>query len=141
MAKGSLLIVDDDAPILESMAEYLREQKYCVEVARDYEQAVDRLANIPFAVVIADVCLEDKDGLDLLRYVRENHTEAETILITGYGSIENAVEAIRLGAFDYLTKPLLGDELLLSIRRALSQRELVVENQSLKDQLDMRFGL
>lgn len=141
MAKGSLLIVDDDAPILESMAEYLREQKYRVEVARDYEQAVDRLANIPFAVVITDVCLEDKDGLDLLRYVRENHTEAETILITGYGSIENAVEAIRLGAFDYLTKPLLGDELLLSIRRALSQRELVVENQSLKAQLDMRFGL
>jgi len=92
--------------------------------------------------VLADVRLEDDgDGFDLLAYCREHRPEAAVILITGYGTVDMAMEAIRVGAFDFLTKPLIDEELELAIERALSQREVIEENKNLKTQLDLRFGM
>ena len=141
MPAGNLLLVDDDKSILESMADYLRSLGHRTETAMTVNDALSRMAEYPFDVVITDVNLPDADGFQLLETARRKHPETAIILFTGYGSIDGAVAAIREGAFDYLTKPLIDEELVLSIDRALSQRALVQENRNLKAQLDQRFGL
>jgi DNA-binding NtrC family response regulator len=142
MTKGSLLLVDDDRHIRESMGEWLRSLDYQVQVTGTYTQAIEQLTDSVFDLVLTDVRLEDDgDGFDVLTYCRENRPEAAVILITGYGTVDMAMEAIRVGAFDFLTKPLIDEELELAIERALSQREVIEENKNLKTQLDMRFGM
>jgi DNA-binding NtrC family response regulator len=102
---------------------------------------MERMSEFPFEVVICDVNLPDKDGFHLLEWGVENCPETSVIMLTGYGTIESAVEAIRVGAFTYLTKPVIDDELNLAIQRALGQRAIVEENKCLRKQLDERFGL
>jgi DNA-binding NtrC family response regulator len=141
MITGSLLVVDDDAGILEAMADYLRSLGHRTETARDAREAKARIAEFPFDCVVCDVHLPDEDGFEVLEYSRQAAPETAVILLTGLGTIENAVEAIRMGAFDYLTKPIIEDELSLAIQRALSQRSLIRENKTLRAQLDQRYGL
>ena len=138
---GSLLVVDDDQHILEAMADYLRGLGHRTETASTCRQAIERMAEFPFEVVICDVNLPDQDGFQLLEWATDNSPESAVIMLTGYGTIESAVEAIRVGAFDYLTKPVIDDELNLAIQRALGQRAIVEENRSLRKQLNERFGL
>jgi len=139
--EGSLLVVDDDRNICEAMADYLRSLGHRTETALSCRDALERIKEFKFEVIICDVNLPDQDGFHLLEWVRANSPETEVILLTGYGTIESAVEAIRLGAFDYLTKPVIDDELNFSIQRALGQREIRAENQKLKKKLDEKFGL
>jgi DNA-binding NtrC family response regulator len=139
--QGSLLLVDDDAFILDAMAEYLRGAGHRVETARSCKDACARINEYRFDVVLCDVNLPDADGFQVLEFTRQRSPEAAVILLTGFGTIENAVEAIRLGAFDYLSKPVIDDELNFTIQRALGQRRIIEENRHLKAQLDQRFGL
>ncbi len=141
MRPGNLLLVDDDKFILESMADYLRGLGHRTETARCCQEALDRMAEYPFDIVLCDVNLPDADGFQLLETARQRHPDTEVVLVTGFGTIDSAVMAIREGAFDYLTKPIIEDELLLVIERALGKRELLHENKQLKAQLDQRFGL
>jgi DNA-binding NtrC family response regulator len=141
MKKGSLLLVDDDRHLLESMAAWLREQSYKVDIAADRASAVAAVDRKPFDLVLADVRLPDGDGFEVLAHCRQTRPEMSVILMTGYGTVEVAVEAIRAGAFDFLTKPLIDEELQMAIQRALNQREVLEENQNLKAQLDLRFGI
>jgi DNA-binding NtrC family response regulator len=138
---GSLLVVDDDKHILEAMADYLRSLGHRTETASTCKDAIDRMSEFPFQVVICDVNLGDRDGFHLLEWATEHCPDTSIILITGYGTIESAVEAIRMGAFDYLTKPVIDDELHFAVQKALGQRQLVEENKSLKAQLDQKFGI
>jgi DNA-binding NtrC family response regulator len=141
MHKGSLLLVDDDRLVLDSMASWLREQGYTVDVAASLaagKAAVDKKA---YDLVLLDIRLGDGDGFDLLAHCRGRQPAPVVILITGYGTVETAIEAIRAGAFDLLTKPLIDDELELAIERALKQRGMIEENKHLKAQLDLRFGM
>jgi len=141
MNQGSLLVVDDDRHICEAMADYLRSLGHRTETALTCRDALDRIKEYKFDIVICDVNLPDQDGFQLLEWCGANAPETSVILLTGYGTIESAVEAIRLGAFDYLTKPVIDDELNFSIQRALGQREIVNENKKLKEKLDDKFGL
>jgi DNA-binding NtrC family response regulator len=141
MSSASLLLVDDDRQVLESMAEWLREQGYRVDVANTHASAAALLDRKTFDLVLCDVRLGDGDGFDVLAHCRQRLPEALVILITGYGSVETAVEAIRAGAFDLLTKPLIDEELHMAIERALNQRTVLSENKTLKAQLDLRYGL
>jgi len=141
MNPGSLLLVDDDKFILEALADYLRGNGYRTETAQTCKEACDRIAEFPFDVVLCDINLPDADGFRLLEFAKERTPEAAVILMTGFGTIEHAVEAIRMGAFDYLSKPLIDDELNFCIQRAMGQRQVVRENKSLRAQLDQRFGL
>jgi DNA-binding NtrC family response regulator len=141
MQPGSLLLVDDDRRVLESMADWLREQGYRVDVANSYATAVAAVDKKPYDVVLADIRLGDGDGFDLLAYCQKHHPSAAVILLTGYGTAETAVEAIRAGAFDFLTKPLIDEELEMSIERVLSQRHVIEENKNLKSQLDRRVSI
>ncbi len=139
--QGSLLVVDDDRHICEAMADYLRSLGHRTETAMTCRAALDRIKEYNFQIVICDVNLPDQDGFQLLEWVVENKPETSVILLTGYGTIESAVEAIRLGAFDYLTKPVIDDELNFSIQRALGQRKIVEENKKLKKQLNEKHGI
>ena len=139
--QGSLLVVDDDRHICEAMADYLRSLGHRTETAQSCGQALARLKEFNFELVICDVNLGDQDGFELLEWASKNKPDTAVILITGYGTIESAVEAIRMGAFDYLTKPVIDDELNFSIQRALGQRKIVEENKQLRARLDERFGI
>ncbi len=141
MIQGSLLLVDDDRHVLESMTDWLRSQGLQVDPARSFAEAVDLLGRKPYDLLLVDVRLQDGDGHDLLEQVRRTYPQTQVILITGYGDADSAVEALRAGALDYLTKPLIDDELLMSIERAFSQRQVIEENCQLRRQLDKKSGL
>jgi DNA-binding NtrC family response regulator len=141
MTKASLLLVDDDRHILASMSGWLREMGYQVDTASSFAEALRSLGRRPYNLLLTDLRLGDGDGFDLLAHCRKNHPQTAVILISGYGTAETAVEAIQLGAFDFLTKPLIDDELEMSIERALNQRRVLEENEVLKAQLDLRFGM
>ncbi|MHB1033335.1 MAG: sigma-54-dependent transcriptional regulator [Pirellulales bacterium] len=141
MKNGSLLLVDDDRHILESMGGWLREQGHKLDLASTFTQAIAAIDKNTYDLVLTDIRLGDGDGFDILLHCRQHRPNTSVILITGYGTVETAVEAIRAGAFDFLTKPLIDEELQMAIERALSQRDVIEENRNLKAQLDLRFGM
>ena len=138
---GSILVVEDDAPVREGMAELLREHGHKADAAADLAAAKTRLRDGKFDAVLCDVLLPDGDGFGLLAHCREKHPDLAVLLLTGYGTIESAVEAMRDGAADYLTKPLIHEELLLSLRKVLAHKSVERENRNLKKQLNERHGL
>lgn len=141
MNKSQLLLVDDDRHVLESMTDWLRAQNYQVDPAASYTNALEQLRSKTYDLVLADVRLRDGDGFDLLEQCRRNWPTAQVVLMTGYGTPDGAIEAIRAGAFDYITKPLIDNELLMTIERAISQRSVKQENDNLRAQLDRRYGM
>jgi len=147
-----VLVVDDDPIVAESLAEFLAEEGYQPSTARNGTEALIALAHAeqcaaaggeqrPFAVVVADVSMPGMDGIELLRNVVKKHRGTAMLLLTGYGTIESAVEALRLGACDYLTKPVVDDELRVSLERALRQQALLAENHTLRKRLDDRSAI
>ena len=138
---GSLLLVDDDRHLLESMADWLRDQGLTVDTSPGYGDALEKLRNKSYQMLLVDVRLQDGDGFDLLEQVRRNYPESHVVLMTGYGDADAAIEALRAGAADYLTKPLIDDELLMTIERAFAQREVIEENVQLRKELDKQHGL
>ncbi|MEM1329284.1 MAG: sigma-54 dependent transcriptional regulator [Planctomycetota bacterium] len=148
-----VLVVDDDPIVAESLAELLTREGYDAATAFnavEASQALDEAANEPagpgrpprpFGVVICDINMPGTDGLKLLRQIHERHPAVVVVMLTGYGTVETAVEALRLGASDFLTKPVVDDELKVSLERALRQQRLLAENITLRDQLDERYGL
>ena len=141
MTKPQLLLVDDDRQVLESMSDWLRGQGYELDASAGYGDALERLRQKQFDLVLADVRLRDGDGFDLLEQCRRNYPASQVVLMTGYGTADGAIEAIRAGAFDYITKPLIDNELLMTIERAVSQRGIKQENENLRAQLDRRYGM
>jgi len=136
-----ILVVDDDELILASLSEFLRLEGYEVETSASFREASAHLGAEAFQVVIADVSMPEVDGLELLKMIRNRYPDTAVIMITGYGTIESAVEAIKRGAFDYLTKPIIDDEIKLVIERALRQQHLMAENRALRSQLGERYSL
>jgi DNA-binding NtrC family response regulator len=141
MSRGSLLLIDDDRHVLESMADWLREQGYKVDTAADRAGGLASIGRKTPDLVLCDVRLPEGDGFDVLAHCRQHYPGTSVILLSGYGTVEMAMEAIRSGAFDFLTKPLIDAELEMAIDRALNQKRVIEENKNLKAQLDIRFGL
>ena len=139
--RASILLIDDDRQILEAMADWLRSQGYELDTATGLATARAALGRRAYDLVLCDIQLDDGDGFELLADCRRRYPDTLVILLTGYGTVETAIEAIRAGAFDLLTKPLIDEELTMSIERALNTRHVLEENKSLKAQLDLRFGL
>ena len=121
MSMGSILLVEDDLHILKTTAEWLTEVGFTVTSAATLSTAKDALDRAHFDVVISDIRLEDGDGFTLLQEVQIVDAKIPVILFTGYGTVETAVEAMRIGAFDFLSKPLMDEELLSAIERAISR--------------------
>ena len=137
----SVLLVDDDRLLLESMGQWLQELGYRVGMAATCHEGRAMLAAHSFSLAIIDLRLPDGDGFELLDECKKANPDTAIILLTGYGTVETAVEALRAGAFDLLTKPLIDQELEMSINRALSQQQMLQENENLKTQLEQKFGL
>jgi DNA-binding NtrC family response regulator len=133
--------VDDDKIILESLCEFLELEGYETAGAIGFREALALLEKKQFGLVVTDINLQDSDGFELLHVIKKRFPHVAVIMITGYGTIESAVEAIKMGAFDYLTKPIVDEELKLRVDRALAQQALIRENQQLRDQLGMRYSL
>jgi len=138
--KTNILLVDDDEIILDSLGGFLADEGYNVTTAQSVEQATRRLQAGRYNLVISDVTMPGRDGFELLRYARANHEDVVIIMITGYGTIHSAVEAIKLGAYEYLTKPIIDDDVRLAVRRALQQQQLLAENRNLRAVLSDRYS-
>jgi DNA-binding NtrC family response regulator len=137
--RHSILVVDDDALIRETLTDLLDAQGYEVEDVASAEAALGRIEERDFACVLSDLQMPGMDGLGLLGALRERHPEIPTVMMTGFGSIDTAVEAMRLGAQDFVTKPFQADRLRLTIERAFEKRELEEENKRLRAAVD-RIG-
>jgi DNA-binding NtrC family response regulator len=137
-APAKILVVDDEINIREAMAAILEGDGYDVSAAHSSEAAIDALGEDYFQVVISDLRLEGASGMDLLRWIRENCPETQVILLTAYGSVEGAVEAMKLGAYDYLCKPVDRQRLSLLIEKALEKQRLSMENRNLRRRLSMK---
>ena len=141
MAGERILVVDDDQIIRDSLSEFLKLEGFKCLGAEGFDQALKELEKQSYNLVITDVNMPKTDGFELLRVIRKRYPELVTIVITGYGTIESAVEAIKMGAYDYLTKPIVDDEIRMIVSRALEQQALLQENRNLKKQLHSQFGL
>lgn len=141
MRKKSILVVDDDKIILDSLCEFLSLEGFQAIGAGTMQDAVRKLQNQGFNLVIVDINLPDGDGFELLDIVKKDYPRTVVIMITGYGTIEGAVRAIKQGAYDYLTKPIIDDELRLTVEKAIKQHSLMSENASLRSQLEQKYSL
>lgn len=139
--KPRLLILDEDRIILQSLGQFLRREGYDVRTTDRPEEATAQLENGQTELLIADINMPGIKPADFLRDVRRRFPHVVVIIITGYGSIEGAVEATKMGAIDYLTKPIVDDEIRVVVEKAVRQQSLLFENQTLRQQLDLRFGL
>jgi DNA-binding NtrC family response regulator len=139
--KPRLLILDEDRIILQSLAQFLRREGYEVRTSDNPQDALNQLDAAQTELLLADINMPGVKPAEFLRDVRRRFPHVVTIVITGYGSIEGAVEATKMGAFDYLTKPIVDDEIRVVVEKAVRQQSLLFENQTLKQQLDLRFGL
>lgn len=136
-----ILVVEDDLPHAEALQAVLEAEGYEVELADSTDAALDRLRARPFDLVLTDLKLGERDGLELLREARRILPDLSIFLITGHGSVETAVAAMREGAVDYLTKPVLPAELRARVAREIEKRDLAADNRALRAELDSRFGL
>ncbi len=141
MTQNNILVVDDDSIIKDSLCEFLRLEGFTVEGAGSIREAHGHLEAHRCGLIITDVNLPDGDGLKLLEVVHQRFPQTVVIVITGYGTIESAVRAIKQGAYDYLTKPIIDDELLLAVEKALKQQSLISENERLRAQLEKKYSL
>jgi DNA-binding NtrC family response regulator len=144
----SVLVVDDDRIVAASIADLLARDGYRVATAASGEEALTAVeaaqsgtAPRPYAVVIVDMSLPGMSGLELIKALRREHQDIAALGITGYPTVEAAVSAIRTGAMDYLSKPVVDDELRIAVEKAIRQQALLAENTNLRAQLDQRYGL
>ncbi len=148
-----VLVVDDDPIVADSLCEYLSSEGYAalsaynatealatLAVAEEHGKATTREPD-PIRIVISDVSLPGMGGMELLREIGRRHPAVVVVMLTGYGTVEAAVESLRLGAVDFLTKPVIDEELKLALERATRQQKLVEENRTLKRRLDGRYAL
>jgi two-component system response regulator AtoC len=134
-ASARLLVVDDDPVTIDLLHEVLSKEGHDVSTALSGEDAIAQGMDHFFDIVITDVRMGEKDGMEVLRFFRKNAPDTTVIMITAFGSIETAIEAIREGAYDYISKPFKLDEIKFTIQRALEQRRLVQENKHYRREL------
>lgn len=135
-----ILIVDDEESLRRVTQVRLQKAGYLVDVAASAEDAIEKLARTSYSLVLTDLRMPGASGLDLLRRVKAEYPDTVVVVITAYGSVDTAVEAMRAGAYDYLTKPIDGDALLMVIGRALEHLKMREEIQTLRSSLDRKYG-
>ena len=137
MAK--VLLVDDEASILSVLSVLLKAEGYEVLPVDNGEKAIELIKSTPFDLMISDIRMRPVDGIALLKAARETRPTMSVLMITGYGTIETAVESLKYGAFDYITKPFKVDELLITVQRAIEYNKTINENIDLKAQLTGKY--
>ena len=133
-----ILVVDDDRAMCQLLIDLLREEGYAVDVAHDGESAIQKHRTAPFDLTITDLMMPKMRGIELIQSLREIDGNAPVLLITAFGTIESAVDAMRAGAFHYVTKPFHNDEILIQVKRALEQQRLQKELKRLRTEVQAR---
>ncbi|MFN8005973.1 MAG: sigma-54 dependent transcriptional regulator [Terriglobia bacterium] len=141
MARNTILIVDDEVGIRKSLTAVLRDEGYRVEAAESGEACLSLLENKTFELILLDIWLPGMDGLETLAALKKMGVSASVVMISGHGTIETAVKATRLGAFDFVEKPLSVEKTLLVIKNALENKHLLEENKTLKTELGNRYRI
>jgi len=139
--KPRILIVDDEPGVRTALSGILRDEGYQVDAVESGEACMDRVTRSPFDVILLDVWLPGADGIATLTRLRERQVDAEVVMISGHGNIESAVRAIKLGAFDFIEKPLSLEKTTLIVRNALRQRRLEAENRALRARVDRHLTM
>jgi DNA-binding NtrC family response regulator len=133
---GSVLLVEDEVPVAQELAGILRASGYQVISAYSKKQGIEKLRNETVDLILLDLGLPDGDGLDILRFANEQHISATTLILSNLGTVPRAVEAMRLGAEDFLEKPVSEPHLLLAVRNALERRRLLREVDNLRGNME-----
>jgi two-component system nitrogen regulation response regulator NtrX len=137
----SILIVDDEPGVRSSLAGVLRDEGYNVDAVDSGEACLERLSRRAFDVVVLDIWLPGMDGLATLARMRERQVDSQVVIISGHGNVESAVRAIKMGAFDFVEKPLSLDKTVLVVRNAMRQRHLEAENLALRARVDAQHTM
>jgi len=140
MEKASILIIDDEQVICKGCRLALSDEQRFVESCTTGKAGLEATLNGAYDVVLLDMKLPDMDGMEILKTIRKEKAETYVIVMTGYSTVRNAVEAMKLGAFDYLAKPFTDDELIIVVGKAVEKKRLVEENISLRKELLIRRG-
>jgi len=133
-----ILIVEDEAPMCELLTSFFSEKAYNVDTAQNGEHAIARLREQDYALVITDIKLPGMSGLELLARIRVDWPEMAVVIMTAFSSISSAVEAMKLGAEDYIGKPFQLDELAITVEKALERRSLRREVRELRAEVRCR---
>ncbi len=139
MQTYNILVVDDEKNILKVVSMTLKDSGFDVDTARSAEEAVDKFRQRSFDLMVTDIKLPGRSGVELLTQIKAEQPDVPVIVITAFGTIENAVEAMKKGAFNYLTKPVNPDELITVVREALEKFDLKRENAALKAELRQKY--
>jgi DNA-binding NtrC family response regulator len=140
MFSPRILVVDDEMIVCESCQRILQEENYEVECVFSGQEAIERMKANPFDIVITDLKMPGIDGMEVLKSIREDYPDTVVIMITGFSTVETAVEAMKLGAFDYIPKPFTPDEVSIVVKKALEKRSLLLENIYLRQELREKYG-
>ena len=132
---NSILIIDDETEICESIKMILEYEGYNVEYSTRSTEGVEKAINQKYAGLLLDIQMPEMNGFEVLKKVKESNPALSVIMISAHGSIENAIKATRLGAFDFIEKPIDRDKLVISIRNAVEQSNLITENKEYKKSL------
>lgn len=138
--KGRVIVVDDEPGMREFLEIMLQKDGYYVQTSGDGRNAIDIIEKENFDLAIIDVQMPSMNGLDLLRRMSDTSPDTTVVMVTAFASHESAIEAMKLGAYDYITKPFKIDEIKLVIKKALEKKRLVHENTRLKRELENKFG-
>jgi len=137
---GRILVADDEEIMRDVLSTLLSSESYKVDLAETGSQALDMIRDKDYSVVLLDLMMPDLDGIGVLEELKKAENSPVAVVLTAFASIDKAVKATKLGAFDFITKPFKNDELLLAVKNAMEHRHLVEENQRLKKSLRERFS-
>ncbi len=137
----AILIVDDEDIVRRSCLRILLPEGYALEIAKNGSEALKKIQNEPFDLVLADLVMPDITGIDLLKKIKEDWPETEVIIITGYGTVKTAVDSLKYGAYDFIEKPFTPEVLLNSVGRCLEKKKLEVENIRLRQEINALYSL
>ncbi|HEY7697035.1 MAG TPA: response regulator, partial [Vicinamibacteria bacterium] len=138
MSSERILVVDDEAGVRNSLQGILEDEGYRVDTVESAEAALSRIATGRYDLVLLDIWLPNLDGMEALARIRERDPDAAVIMISGHGTIENAVKAIQLGAYNFVEKPLSLDKTVIAVGNALRQRRLEQENRYLRARVESK---
>ena len=138
--KGNIHIIDDEPIIHEVLGDLLSSEGYAVVNSANGEEALEKHSSQKFDLILLDLLMPGMDGIEVLKLLKKREPRSIIIIITAYASVESAISAMKIGAFDYIQKPFKHDELLLTVERAIEHKNLQEENLRLKDELKRKFS-
>ena len=139
MLEKKVLVVDDDSLMKDFLKEALGRSDYSVDLASTGEEALEKIKDKDYDIILSDIRMPSMSGMELLKATREYIPDAKVVMMTAYGTVENAVEAMKLGAFDYVMKPFSADEIELVLKRAFEHKRLILENRLLRSELAGKY--